>query len=149
MHTHVPGQEDSWQLGQHQLHGPERGHRQWPEVGDSLWEIHTFDLHYHNWDISNRIHDIISGNGNVSGNEKSEMFRYMFLSGNDKVVRAKKASAGVHICKTTQVRNKDKILWCHVCKIFFVSSLLDFGAKMIPQAVILATYSEPIVPEQV
>merc|ERR1712192_175065 len=43
--------------------------------------------------------------------------KYMFLSGNEKVVRAKKASAGVHICKTTQ-------------------------------AVILATYSEPIVPEQ-
>lgn len=28
--------------------------------------------------------------------------RYMFLSANDKVVRAKKGSAGVHICKTTQ-----------------------------------------------
>jgi len=43
--------------------------------------------------------------------------KYMYLSGNDKVVRGKKASAGVHIFKTTQ-------------------------------AVIIATYSEPIVPEQ-
>ena len=33
----------------------------------------------------------------------------MFLSANDKVVRAKKGSAGVHICKTTQVWEKDKI----------------------------------------
>merc|ERR1719367_2167755 len=43
--------------------------------------------------------------------------RYMYLSGNDKVVRGKKGSAGVHIFKTTQ-------------------------------AVIIATYSEPVVPEQ-
>jgi len=43
--------------------------------------------------------------------------RYMYLSGNDKVVRGKKGTAGVHIFKTTQ-------------------------------AVIVATYSEPIVPEQ-
>jgi len=42
--------------------------------------------------------------------------KYMYLSGNDKVVRGKKGSAGVHIFKTTQ-------------------------------AVIIATYSEPIVPE--
>lgn len=34
------------------------------------------------------------------------MSRYMYLSGNDKVVRGKKASAGVHIFKTTQVRKK-------------------------------------------
>jgi len=43
--------------------------------------------------------------------------KYMFLSGDDKVVRGKKGTSGVHIVKTVQ-------------------------------AVIVAVYEEPIVPEQ-
>ena len=37
-------------------------------------------------------------------NVHQSMLRYMYLSGNDKVVRGKKGTAGVHIFKTTQVR---------------------------------------------
>jgi len=43
--------------------------------------------------------------------------RYMYLSGDDKVLRARKKSSGVHVMKTVQ-------------------------------AVILAVYEEPVVPEQ-
>ena len=37
-------------------------------------------------------------------NVHQSVLRYMYLSGNDKVVRGKKGTAGVHIFKTTQVR---------------------------------------------
>ena len=36
---------------------------------------------------------------------ETKLQRYMYLSGNDKVVRGKKGSAGVHIFKTTQVKS--------------------------------------------
>ena len=61
----------------------------------------------------------------------------MYLSGNDKVVRGKKGTAGVHIFKTTQVRQIELRILSLYC-----------STKNI-QAVIVATYSEPIVPEQV
>ena len=66
----------------------------------------------------------------------------MYLSGNDKVVRGKKGSAGVHIFKTT------KVFLLHLEE-KYVEDHPDFEAKTILQAVIVATYSEPIVPEQV
>ena len=66
----------------------------------------------------------------------------MYLSGNDKVVRGKKGSAGVHIFKTT------KVFLLHLEE-KYVEDHSDFEAKTILQAVIVATYTEPIVPEQV
>eukprot|EP00088_Acartia_fossae_P009251 TRINITY_DN14473_c0_g1_i1.p1 TRINITY_DN14473_c0_g1~~TRINITY_DN14473_c0_g1_i1.p1 ORF type:complete len:127 (-),score=32.78 TRINITY_DN14473_c0_g1_i1:361-741(-) len=56
--------------------------------------------------------DVLATNGVVLGGIK-----YMYLSGTDKVIRAKKEKAGVHIMKTVQ-------------------------------AVIVARYEEPIMPEQ-
>ena len=157
MYTYIlipwPGKEDSWQLGQHQLHGPERGHRQWPEVGDSLWEIFeiTFDLHHHNWDISNVT-------------KWTEFMKSCLATKKVKFSGTCSSLATIKWCEprrqalvSTSAR---QLRWGRRTKSYgvmfaryslYISSLLDINAKMIThtQAVILATYSEPIVPEQV
>ena len=77
--------------------------------------------------------------------------RYMFLSSNEKVVRGKKGSSGVHIYKTSQVTmtkrgflGKETLLSC-------ILYLIQRHCVKVPnpQAVIIACYSLPIVAEQV
>lgn len=71
--------------------------------------------------------------------------RYIYLSGTDRVIRAKFGKVGVHCMKTQQGEEKDKKLF-HV----FVAQpvLLFLFSTLLNIAVIVSTYEEPVQPQQ-
>lgn len=86
----------------------------------------------------------------VQGFEKQELLtsggvtlagqRYIYLSGTDRVIRAKLGKVGVHCMKTQQCKSMDGFLT--------VSWLIITFSFLLSTAVIVSTYEEPVQPQQ-
>ncbi|KAH8282375.1 hypothetical protein KR054_007295 [Drosophila jambulina] len=89
--------------------------------------------------------DLLTSNGVTLAGQ-----RYIYLSGTDRVVRAKLGRSGVHCMKTTQAYLCYKSLWINSTpnSIELLPPKQLIGCWRVTTAVIVSIYEDPVQPQQ-